>query len=58
MELEIKRFENADEVRTFEKGAFEVVRIGGMTIGRAKYEAGLELVRTCRRDHRDGELRG
>jgi quercetin dioxygenase-like cupin family protein len=27
-------------VRTFEKGKFELVRIGGMTIGRATYEAG------------------
>lgn len=37
MELEIKRFEDADEVRSFDKGTVEVVRIGGMTIGRAKY---------------------
>jgi quercetin dioxygenase-like cupin family protein len=27
-------------VRTFEKGKFEIVRIGGMTIGRATYEPG------------------
>jgi hypothetical protein len=27
-------------VRTFEKGKFELVRIGGMTIGRATYEPG------------------
>src|SRR6266571_4798654 len=36
----IKRFENPDEVRTFEKGRFELVKIGGMTIGRATYEPG------------------
>ena len=36
----IKRFEKPDEVRTFEKGRFELVRIAGMTIGRATYEAG------------------
>lgn len=36
----IKRFENPDEVRTFEKGKFEVIKIGGMTIGRATYEPG------------------
>src|SRR6266550_3711968 len=30
----IKRFENPDEVRTFEKGRFELIKIGGMTIGR------------------------
>jgi hypothetical protein len=31
----LKRFEEPDEVRTFEKGKFELVHIGGMTIGRA-----------------------
>jgi hypothetical protein len=36
----LKRFEKPDEVRTFEKGKFELVRIGGMTIGRATYEPG------------------
>jgi AraC-like ligand binding domain len=35
-----KRFENPDEVRDFPKGRFELVNIGGMTIGRAKYEPG------------------
>ena len=37
MELDIKRFEAADEVRTFEHGTFELV---GMTVGRASYEPG------------------
>lgn len=36
----LKRFENPDEVRTFEKGRFELVRLGGMTIGRATYQPG------------------
>lgn len=36
----IKRFEQPDEVRTFEKGKFELVKIGGTTIGRATYEPG------------------
>jgi quercetin dioxygenase-like cupin family protein len=36
----IKRFEQADEVRTFEKGKFEIVKVGSMTIGRASYEPG------------------
>ena len=36
----IKRFEDPDEVRTFEKGYFEIVTIGGMTLGRASYEPG------------------
>lgn len=39
-EVILKRFEEPDEVRTFEKGRFELVRIGGMTIGRATYEPG------------------
>ena len=29
----LKRFESPDEVRVFEKGRFELVRLGGMTIG-------------------------
>jgi len=36
----LKRFEQPDEVRTFEKGKFEVVHIGGMTIGKATYQPG------------------
>jgi quercetin dioxygenase-like cupin family protein len=36
----LRRFEQPDEVHTFEKGKFEIVRIGGMTIGRATYEPG------------------
>ena len=35
-----KRFEQPDEVREFELGKFEVIRIGGMTIGRATYQPG------------------
>jgi hypothetical protein len=36
----LRRFEQPDEVREFEKGRFEIVRIGGMTIGRATYQPG------------------
>ena len=39
-EVILKRFEQPDELRVFEKGRFELVRIGGMTIGRATYEPG------------------
>jgi quercetin dioxygenase-like cupin family protein len=39
-ELRIERFESAGEARTFEKGRFEVVEIGGVTVGRATYEPG------------------
>jgi quercetin dioxygenase-like cupin family protein len=39
-QLSLERFESPDEVREFEKGRFELVRIGGMTVGRATYEPG------------------
>lgn len=39
-EVILKRFENPDEVRRFEKGKFELVRVGSMIIGRASYEPG------------------
>jgi quercetin dioxygenase-like cupin family protein len=40
LEVILKRFDQPDEVRTFEKGRFELVYIGGMTLGRATYEPG------------------
>jgi hypothetical protein len=40
LEVVLKRFESPDEVREFPKGRFELVEIGGMTIGRATYEPG------------------
>ena len=40
LEVILKRFESPDETRVFEKGKFEVVTIGGITIGRASYEPG------------------
>ena len=36
----LKSFEEPDEVRILQKGRFEVVYVGGMTIGRATYEPG------------------
>ena len=36
----LKRFEAPDELREFPKGKFELVEIGGMTIGRATYQPG------------------
>ena len=36
VEVILKRFESPDEVREFTRGRFELVNIGGMTIGRAK----------------------
>lgn len=40
LEVILKRFERADETRVFPKGKFELVRLGGMTIGRASYDPG------------------
>jgi quercetin dioxygenase-like cupin family protein len=40
MELRITRFDEPDERRTFDHGAFELVSAGGMSIGRATYEPG------------------
>jgi uncharacterized RmlC-like cupin family protein len=36
----LKRFDAPDETRLLTKGKFEIVRLGGMTIGRATYEPG------------------
>ena len=36
----LKSFETPDEVRIMKKGKFELVHLGGMTIGRATYEPG------------------
>jgi hypothetical protein len=40
MDIILKRFDTPDEIRTMEKGKFEIVRVRGMTIGRATYEPG------------------
>lgn len=40
MNVILKRFEHPDEVTSFEKGRFETVTLGGMTIGRATYLPG------------------
>jgi hypothetical protein len=39
-EVVLKRFESPDEVRVFEKGRLEIVRIGSLVLGRATYEPG------------------
>jgi hypothetical protein len=38
--IDLRVFDRPDEVSTFERGRFELVRIGGMTVGRATYEPG------------------
>jgi quercetin dioxygenase-like cupin family protein len=40
LDVVLKRFEQPDEVRQMVKGRFELVRLGGLTIGRATYEPG------------------
>jgi hypothetical protein len=40
LDVTLKRFETPDEARTFDKGKFEIVRIGEVAIGRATYEPG------------------
>ena len=40
LDVIIKRFERPDEVRELLKGKFELVQLGGITIGRATYEPG------------------
>jgi quercetin dioxygenase-like cupin family protein len=36
----LRRFEEPDDVREMQLGRFEVIEIGGMTIGRASYQPG------------------
>ena len=38
--MTIRRFDRPDETRAFEKGTFELVTVGGVTVGRASYEPG------------------
>ena len=40
LDVILKRFDAPDETRVFDKGKFEIVHIGGITIGRATYEPG------------------
>jgi mannose-6-phosphate isomerase-like protein (cupin superfamily) len=40
LDVILKRFEKPDEIRVFPKGKFELLKVGGMTIGRATYQPG------------------
>lgn len=40
LDVILKRFDSPDEVRVFEKGRFELITLGGMTVGRATYQRG------------------
>jgi len=46
-EVVLKRFKSPDEIRTFEKGKFEIVHLGGMTMV-APRTNGVALVPTRR----------
>jgi hypothetical protein len=60
LDVIIKRFDQPDETRSFPKGKFDLVRIGGMAIGRATYQPGWKWsvdvgrpagLRYCRIEH-------
>jgi ketosteroid isomerase-like protein len=59
MEVSIRRFEAPDEARVFDRGRFEVIHIGGLTVGRARYDPGWKWStdvgrgagETCRTQH-------
>jgi uncharacterized cupin superfamily protein len=38
--MEVKSFDTPDEVRTFEKGELELVRVGDRVVGKATFEPG------------------
>lgn len=40
LDVILKRFEKPDELRVFDKGKFELVHLGGTSIGRASYQPG------------------
>jgi hypothetical protein len=40
LDVILKRFEQPDETRVMQLGKFEIVRLGGVTVGRAIYEPG------------------
>ena len=40
LDVLLRRFDEPDETRHFEKGRFDVVRLGGVEIGRASYQPG------------------
>jgi mannose-6-phosphate isomerase-like protein (cupin superfamily) len=40
LDIILRRFDQPDETRTFAQGRFDLVHIGGMTIGRASYDPG------------------
>ena len=54
----LKSFGKPDEVRKFPKGRLELVKVGGVTIGRGIFEPGWKLVAVGSAHRQDEELRG
>ncbi len=54
---ERKGFASPDEVRKFEKGKVELVKIGGGVVGRLTLEPGLALVHPRETPREDGMVR-
>ena len=48
LDVILQRFDSPDEVREMVKGRFELVQIGGLTIGRATYQPGWRWSEPCR----------
>jgi len=46
----LRRFDSPDEVRVFDKGRLEIVRIGSLVLGRASYEPGWKSSGRCYHD--------
>jgi quercetin dioxygenase-like cupin family protein len=40
LEVVLKRFDQPDEIREMTRGRFEIVHLGGVTVGRATYQPG------------------
>ena len=40
LDIVLRRFDQPDKIREMVKGRFELVRLGGLTIGRATYQPG------------------
>ena len=40
LDVILRRFEEPDETRAMAKGRFDIIRLGGVTVGRATYEPG------------------
>jgi hypothetical protein len=66
-QAELKNFEKPDEVREFPQGRLELIKIGGVTVGRATFEPGwrwassvqpLAKTRSCEASHFQYHLSG